>query len=209
MIRQRVRIRFRKQDDLRWISHRDLIRVFERLIRRAELKLSMSEGFHPKPRMSFPSALALGVEGRDEVMELELAVRMEAAELQDRLRQLAPPGLLIEHVEMLPDGTKKAQAVTHTFEFSVPQERRETVKEAILQLMAKSSLTLTREKSATTVDVRTGLEQLELENGMLRMRLAMSRQADVHPRDVLHLLALDELERTEYGLVRTAVELKS
>ena len=60
MIRQRVRIRFPKQDDLRLISHRDLMRAWERLFRRAGVALSMSEGFHPKPRMSFPSALAVG-----------------------------------------------------------------------------------------------------------------------------------------------------
>ena len=72
-IRQRVRIHFQKVGDLRWISHRDLVRVFERIFRRAGLKLSMSEGFHPKARMSFPSALALGIAGQDEVMDVELA----------------------------------------------------------------------------------------------------------------------------------------
>ena len=54
MVRQRVRIRFRKQGDLRLIGHRDLVRCLERLFRRAGLPLGMSEGFHPKPRMSFP-----------------------------------------------------------------------------------------------------------------------------------------------------------
>ncbi len=78
MIRQRVRIRFRKEDDLRLISHRDLVRTLERLFRRAELPLGMSEGFHPKPRMSFPSALAVGIAGTDEVMELELSQQRTA-----------------------------------------------------------------------------------------------------------------------------------
>ncbi|HBO42708.1 MAG TPA: hypothetical protein DD670_01970 [Planctomycetaceae bacterium] len=62
-VRQRVRIRFSKQGDLRLIGHRDLVRVMERLFRRAELPLGMSQGFHPKPRMSFPTALALGIGG--------------------------------------------------------------------------------------------------------------------------------------------------
>ena len=60
MLRRRIRIRFRKIDDVRQISHLDLIRTMERLFRRAGLQLGMSEGFHPKPRMSFPSALNVG-----------------------------------------------------------------------------------------------------------------------------------------------------
>jgi hypothetical protein len=90
MLRQRVRVRFRKQGDLRWISHRDLVRVFERMMRRAGLRLGMSEGFIPKARMTFPSALALGVEGLDEVMEFELAEPLGAEELAQRLADQAP-----------------------------------------------------------------------------------------------------------------------
>ena len=85
MVRQRVRIRFRKQGDLRFVGHRDLVRSLERLFRRAGLALGMSQGFHPKPKMSFPSALAVGIEGLDEVMELELAEPQSAEELLSRL----------------------------------------------------------------------------------------------------------------------------
>ncbi len=73
MVRLRVRIRFSKQGDLRLIGHRDLMRCLERVFRRAQLALGFSQGFHPKPRMTFPSALAVGIEGLDEVMEVELA----------------------------------------------------------------------------------------------------------------------------------------
>ncbi len=68
-VRQKLRIRFRKTGDLRLISHRDLARAFERLFRRADLPLAMSQGFHPHARINFPSALALGIQGEDEVVE--------------------------------------------------------------------------------------------------------------------------------------------
>ncbi len=58
---------------MRLIGHRDLARAIERTFRRAGLRLGMSQGFHPKPRMSFPSALAVGIAGVDEVMEVEWA----------------------------------------------------------------------------------------------------------------------------------------
>src|SRR5687768_9350816 len=100
-IRQRIRIRFRKEGDLRLISHRDLLRTLERLFRRAELPLGMSEGFHPKPRMSFPSALAVGIAGADEVMELELSQERTAEELLAVLTPHLPPGLAINSLEVM------------------------------------------------------------------------------------------------------------
>jgi radical SAM-linked protein len=108
-LRIRYRIRFAKTGLLRWISHRDLARLWERLVRRAELKLSMTEGFHPKPRIGFPSALALGVEGLNEVVELELAEELKVNELFDRLQSDEQPGLEILSVVRLPGGFGKAQ----------------------------------------------------------------------------------------------------
>ena len=120
MVRLRVRIRFCKQGDLRFIGHRDLMRCLERLFRRAGLALSFSEGFHPKPRMTFPLALAVGIEGVDEVMEVELAERYEAEELRRRLAPQAPPGLAFRAIEVLPEGAKKAQVRSASYEAPIP-----------------------------------------------------------------------------------------
>ncbi len=114
MIRQRVRIRFCKDGDLRLISHRDLVRVFERMFRRAGLQLSMSEGFHPKARMSFPSALALGIAGLLEVMEFDLAEVLEAEDLIAILERVAPPGLTILNLRLLEEGDGKCQVERFT-----------------------------------------------------------------------------------------------
>ena len=83
---------FRKQGDLRLIGHRDLMRCLERLFRRAGLALGMSQGFHPKPRMTFPLALAVGIEGDDEVMELELTEPPAADELLRAAGAAGPAG---------------------------------------------------------------------------------------------------------------------
>ncbi len=72
MVRRRVRIRFSKSGMLRYLGHRDFVRAIERLLRRAGVVPAMTEGFHPKPKMSFPLALAVGIEGWDEILELEL-----------------------------------------------------------------------------------------------------------------------------------------
>lgn len=210
MTRQRARIRFRKQDDLRWISHRDLVRAFERMMRRAAMPLSMSEGFHPKPRINFPSALSLGIAAHGEWVEVELSEVLPADQIQQRLAEAAPPGLVIDQVQIQPAGQKKAQAVFQSFELPVPDSRRPAARTAVRQFLDRSSVPLTRPGSDRSIDVRAGVDSLELaDDGCLRMRLVMSSQASVHPRDVLRCLALDDLEQSGSYLIRTEVELLS
>jgi len=78
------RIRFAKTGLLRWIGHRDLLRLWERILRRRELQPRMTTGFHRKGRISFPSALALGVEGLDKVVAQSVALSFPSIRRRDR-----------------------------------------------------------------------------------------------------------------------------
>src|SRR5690242_10956811 len=74
----KVRFRFRKDGALRLLSHHDLLRTFERMLRRAALPVRATRGFHPKPRLVFALSLPLGVVGCEEVAELELDADLPA-----------------------------------------------------------------------------------------------------------------------------------
>src|SRR5215475_1738193 len=89
----KVRIRFRKSGDLRLVSHLDLMRSLERLLRRAAVPFRMTEGFHPTPRLVLAQSLPLGVVGHAEVMELELTEEIGPDDVLERLRAQAPPGI--------------------------------------------------------------------------------------------------------------------
>jgi uncharacterized protein (DUF2344 family) len=131
MLRPRYRIRYRKLDDLRLVGHHDLARLWERLLRRAEVKPAMSEGFHRRPRMNFPSALAVGIGGLDEVIELELSEERDPADLAAALERHAPPGLSIARVDPMGDGTRFSQPAAATYEVPLPAEQVSAVKARI------------------------------------------------------------------------------
>jgi radical SAM-linked protein len=207
MVRQRVRIRFRKQGDLRFVGHRDLVRSLERLFRRAGLALGMSQGFHPKPRMSFPSALAVGIEGLDEVMELELAEPQSAEELLARLSAGAVPGLAFTSAEVLPPGASKARLTGATYRVPVPAARCPQTAERAARLLSAATYPIVRAKRSTPLDLRLFLESLTLQDGVLRMRLRIDPEGSVGPRDVLAALELADLESEGLHLTRTTVEL--
>ena len=206
-VRHRVRIRFAKRGDLRLIGHRDLMRAMERLFRRADLQLGMSEGFHPRPRMSFPSALSVGTEGTDEVMDLELAMPYDADDLIGRLKENTVPGLEFNSVTKLAENETKPKIESVWFEFPIPDERRQEVANRIQQFLAVESHTVARPKRHAPVDIRSGVLQLLLDGTQVRMQLAATMEASVRPRDLIKLLGLEDLENAGHYLTRTAVQL--
>lgn len=207
MVRQRVRIRFRKQGDLRWIGHRDLARALERVFRRAGVALAMSQGYHPKPRMSFPSALAVGIEGLEEVMEVELAEALPADSLAARLNAHAPPGLEFTSAEGLPPQARKARLSRAAYEIAVPADRQAEATHRIEQLLAAPPGLLGSERDPEA-RLRASIEELCLSGGVLRMRLRADPPGCAGPRDVLAALGLEDLLQQGATLVRSRVELQ-
>lgn len=207
MIRQRVRIRFTKQDDLRWISHRDLIRVWERLFRRAGVALSMTEGFHPKPRMNFPSALAVGIAGLNELVEVDLAEPHTAQSLQAAIEPQLPPGMRVNQIDVLDSPDRKAQATSITFELPIPPERHAALAERISWFLGQTSHLIRREGREKPVELRPLVSDLSLVDGTLRMQLPVDRDGSARPREVLEALGVADLELEGCFLTRTQVEV--
>ncbi len=209
MVRPRVRIRFSKQSALRLIGHRDLMRSLERLFRRAGLSLGMSEGYRPKPRVNFPLALAVGIVGRREVMELELNETPPADELLARLQPQAPPGLRIETLEVLPPGSRKARAVSASYQIAVPVSRLPGLEERIQRLLSASTSLIRRPNRSAPIDLSASLLALALEEGSLEMRLRTDPGGSATARDVLAALGLEDLEHEGIVLTRSEVEIDS
>ena len=208
-LRIRYRIRFAKTGLLRWISHRDLARLWERLLRRAHLKLSMTEGFHPKPRVAFPSALALGVEGLDEVVEIELAEQMTPGELLRRLQQDDQPGLTISSVRRLPEQFGKAQLKRSDFVITVIDAADPAaIGESIGKLLSTPSVSIERKKKTITIDVGSHIELLEHCGNEIRLALSASDTASLRPADVLDLLGFGDWIEKGALITRTRVALQ-
>ncbi|MBX7164843.1 MAG: TIGR03936 family radical SAM-associated protein [Pirellulales bacterium] len=209
MVRHRIQIRFAKEGDLRLISHRDLIRTMERLLRRAGLPLARTEGFHPRPRMSFPSALSVGISGAREVLEIELAEQRPPDELLAALAAQAVAGLRFLSVDPLPSGTRAAQAVQAVYEIPVPAERSAGLTTRVAALLAAERWPVRRPHDDRELDLRAGLLDLAFHDGTLQIRLAIERQASVSPRLVLEALELGDLEALGCRLTRSDLVLAS
>ena len=207
-MKQRVRIRFAKLGDLRLIGHRDLVRAFERLFRRVGTPLAMSQGFHPRPLMTFPDALALGIAATDEVMDITLAEGVEPEMLKDRLTACSPPGLTIVSVSLLGDQDRKAKIRQTVYEMTIPAEADVQQLEAAMdRLLQSPKLSVRRKEKQSELNLSETLAGLWLEGRRLRMAIHVTQQSPLQPRDILSALGLPESIREGALLTRTNVEL--
>ncbi|QDV40299.1 hypothetical protein Enr13x_01050 [Stieleria neptunia] len=213
-LRLRYRVRFSKTGLLRWTSHRDLARLWERLVRRAQLQLSMTEGFHPKPRIGFPSALALGISGLDEVVELDLAERLSAPELFRRLDHDDQPGLVIKSVQLLPEDSGKAKLERTDYVITRPDPELgadpiddDRVRSDLEALLAKDTVTVNRKNKPVTFNVAEQILSLTF-NDNLELSMAASDAATLKPTDVLDLIGCSDWIAHGSHITRTDVVLK-
>jgi radical SAM-linked protein len=203
----RVRLRFAKRGDLRFISHRDLARLMERLFNRAGVSVQLSEGFHPKPRMMFPSALALGVVGKNEILEVDLAQPLSEAELVAKLNAATQPGIEFHSAEVLPPGSKKAQPRWQVYHVRVPGDLLSQVRENLTALLADDTRAIQRE-GHPPMRVADFVQQLGLEEDRLSLTLRMTSDAGLRPRDILTELGIPEAVTHQSGLTRVTVEVE-
>ena len=207
MVRAKVRIRFRKTGDLRLIGHHDLMRCFERMLRRAALPYRCTEGFNPKPRLVFALPLPLGIEGCREVAELELDADLSADEVRDRLARQAPAGLEILDAQRI-DGRKTAHAQLACYRIAVPSEHRDALPARIVALLSSPSCWVERQRpQRRRIDVRPYLRDLRLQQESLEMDLIVTPTGSVRAEEILGLLGLEELLENGAVLERTRLEL--
>ena len=205
----KVRLRFAKLGDLRMVSHHDLMRCLERTLRRAEIPVATSQGFNPRPRLVFAQALALGIEGHREVLELELAAPMEPSEVLRRLAAHAPPGLEFAEAEAVAPGRPAQPGVAH-YALPIPADRRDAARAAVEAFLAGESRPYTRHRPDRTVaiDLRPHVLGAELDpDGVLRLRLKLSPGGSARPEEVIDALGLRDLLARGAVLARTELEL--
>lgn len=203
---QRLRIRFTKSGDLRWISHLDLARVWERLLRRAELELAFSQGFHPKPKISFPTALPLGIESLEEIVELELVEAKNLSEIQRKIATQMPTGMRLLSMEPI---LGKAKLHGSSYRIEIPQHLIDQTQQHISALKQLESISVQRQEKTICCLTSDPFFDIALEGNQLFFSLPVAQHgASLRPNDLLELLHLHDLLSDGGLLQRTGLSLK-
>ena len=154
----RLRIRYSKKGKVRFISHRDVARIWERALRRVGVSVAYSQGFSPRPKLSFGLALSTGHESEAEFLDLELsdedgdwtAVRGE--DLAARLRAALPVGLDVVAIAPVEKGDSLQQAVTScTWAIEVDDVDREYMDAWVADVLSREEIVVERERKGKPV----------------------------------------------------------
>jgi len=199
---QRLRLVFCKGAEIKYISHLDLMRAWERALRRAGLPLAHSQGFNPRPRLFFAAALPVGFTGRAEMLDILLERRMELHDFAARLRVQLPVGLWLESVNEVPMALPPlpGRVVAVEYELLVEtEETAETIQARLAGLLAAQSLPRHRQRPGgeRAYDLRPLIQDLwfvgwRAHLAVLGMRLQADPQGTGRPDEVMSALGLTE-----------------
>ena len=212
MAQQRIRVWFKKGERVRYISHLDVLRFWERAIRRAELPLSYSQGFTPHPKLAFAGPLPLGFIGEAELMDVTLDERVSVADFRDRIAGETSDDLALVDAAEVPLSAAAPQASVAWGEYRVDIADVDTsaAADTLREFLAKSEFPWTEEKQEKTrsYNLREAVATITAspcEGGTtLTMRLRADQKMTGRPEQVLAAL----FPGAGYGVItRTAVLL--
>ncbi len=182
MTAQRFRVWFRKSERVRYISHLDVLRYWERAIRRADLPLAYSQGFTPHPKIAFAAPLPLGFAAEAEVMDVTLDERVPIAAFRGRLAPETTDDLALVAVEEVALSTPAPQAVLtwadYRLDLDLPVDEARAAIEAFLARDTFAWTEERREGKSRSYDLRAGVATLAAEPGDGGSRLHMRLRAD-------------------------------
>ncbi|EXG80405.1 TIGR03936 family radical SAM-associated protein [Cryptosporangium arvum] len=156
---QRVRLRYTKRARLRFTSHRDFARAFERALRRGGVPIAYSAGFSPHPKVSYVGAAPTGVASEAEYLEIGLAKVVDVEQVRQMLDRALPPGIdILEAVEAtggsLPDRIDASE-----WRIELPGVSTVRAQSAVAALLAAGTVPVERRTKSgqRTIDVRSAL----------------------------------------------------
>lgn len=212
-----LRLRFTKRGKVRFVSHRDVARAFDRAFRVAVLPLAFTEGFSPRPKVSFGLALSVGHESDAEYLDVELREPLDPDALVDPLTSALPEGIAVTGAVALVERAPALQESVTAVEYRVApfDAGDEPVPRAVLDTLvdavdrhAELPVCQVRKGQERVVDVKPVITNLELvhDGDAIALGLSLSTQPrGARPREVLDALAAATgVDLCEGRVVRTA-----
>jgi len=204
-------IKFKLSGSLRFLSHAETVKVFQRACVRAGMKIQYSQGFNPRPKLSLPLPRSVGVETDEDLLCLRVARDPNESRIKARLSEQLPEGceLLSVSVEKTNASFQPCQA---TYVITVRQGYiNDELETRIRRLLASESLNLqrridTKSSKFKNVDVRPFLKSIEFDNNRgIVVECKISSAGTIRVEEILKLLELD-VEKLARPIRRTSVQ---
>ncbi len=190
----KVRIKFSKKGAVRYIGHLDVMRFFQKAMRRSEIDIAYTTGFSPHQIMTFAAPLGVGLESNGEYMDVVLNSMESSADVVDRLNAVSTDGIRVLSAKVLPEDAGNAMATVAAAKYTVLfREGRAPeidLADAVAQFLKKDQILVSKEtkKSTLEIDLKPGIYELEAIPGGLSMMVDASSIGNIKPSMVVNAL---------------------
>jgi len=177
----RMIVRFGKNPRLRFISHLDLQRFFQRALNRTGLPIAYSQGFNPHPVMAFASALALGWTSEYEVIDIKLGAPMGRKRAEEAMIAALPDDLPVLQVKMVEDKLPSLMPMVHASEYRI--ENSGVTEEMVQEFLGKEEVLAVRKTKSgeREINIRPLAYEIRIEDGVLFTKLALTDKDTLKP----------------------------
>lgn len=194
----RYRVQFARQKQARFVAHLDLARAFERAARRAELPVVYSQGYNPRPKMSFAAPIPVGITGREEYVDIELKQPYSLMDLARNLAAALPEGIQVKQVRRVPKKAPALMAVVGRADYTArgnlaAEVSGRRLREIIASFLEQKEILVTRQRKQKEkkINIRPGIFLFngsiagETSEIILEMGLKTGSEGSVRPEEVL------------------------
>lgn len=187
----KVRIKFSKEGPVKFIGHLDIMRYFQKAIRRADIDIAYSMGFNPHQIMSFASPLSVGHESSGEYFDIELNSMTDTEDIKNRLNEVMTDGIKIIKVAALDDGEGNAMASVAAADYLVRFCDKLTLpddfKEKLTDYYEQEHIYVTKKtkKSEKEIDLKEGIYKLQVRDDGVFMQLDAGSGSNLKPGFVM------------------------
>lgn len=182
-----IRVKFRKYGCLKFIGHLDVMRYFQKAMRRAGIDMCYSEGFSPHMIMSFAAPLGLGITSDGEYMDIGVKTSPSSREALRRLNEVMVEGIDVTDWRLLPENSKNAMASVAAADYEVRfregYEPEEGWQEKFLEFLKLPEIRILKEtkKGHQEVDIRPWIYRCTLEDGVISMQISTGSVNNLKP----------------------------
>jgi radical SAM family uncharacterized protein/radical SAM-linked protein len=191
------------------LSHLEYMTLIHRAVRRADLPVKYSAGFHPAPRISFGDALPLGISSETELIDLALTTPCQPQDTLERLNRELPEGVRVLKAEIWPrKGDAPANSIlTMTYRVPLPEDMGDGLEARLADFLEHDSVMTTRKKKnrAVEIDLRPWVSDLHRQDNLLWMKMHSGSALFL----AAYLLEKNVEEVRTMGIYKTAIELKN
>lgn len=185
----KIRLRFSKQGQMKFIGHLDMVRYFQKVMRRSEVDVAYSEGFSPHQKMSFAAPLSVGVLSHGEYFDLEVNSTESSKVMLERINAQNAEGVEVLSYKLLPDDAKNAMSVVAGADYKVYTDLfNQNMLDAFMNQDQIIVLKKTK-KSEKEVDIKPLIYNIKLQDDGIFMQVAQGSASNLKPDLVMDAFA--------------------